>query len=152
MTTGILNAKHSGSATCAVLCKLSNGLILESGYSLTAGGVSRSAEYRRVTLAGANLVTMQHAEQNPGAPIVSTPFLRAGITVNVEEAFVDKWIKDHADSNIVRNKLVIKCKNLAEAQGMADADHQRKTGWEARSPNEMSAGKHAITKLEREDA
>jgi hypothetical protein len=126
-----LNAGATGVKTCVVCCKLPHGLILESGYSFTTNGaVVRLPEYKRVQLAGANQSTLQIAEQNPGIALVSRPHFRAGITINVDEAFYDKWVKDHADSNIVKNRQIWKCKSLAEARGMSTDDSERKIGVE----------------------
>jgi hypothetical protein len=140
MITGILNAKHSGSATCVVCCKLPNGLILESGFLTAPGtvGVSKGPQYKRVVLAGANLQTMQHAAANNLIP-VSSGITRAGITVNVEEAFFDEWVKKHPNSFIVKNRQIWKCKNLAEAQASVLDDAQRKTGWESRDRETAAA-------------
>jgi hypothetical protein len=127
------NAGATGTKTCVVLNKLPHGLWIEGGYSFQNSNVVRSPEYRRVMLAGANQSSMEFAAENPGVQLVSKKYFKAGVTVNVDEAFYDKWVKDHADGNIVRNKLLIKCRNLAEAMGMAKDDEQRTTGLEPRS-------------------
>jgi hypothetical protein len=138
-----LNAGATGTKTCVVCCKLPHGLILESGYSFTTNGaVVRSPEYKRVKLAGSNQSTLQLAAQNPGLTVVSRPHFRAGITINVDEAFFDKWVKDHADSNIVKNRQIWKCKSLAEAQGQARDDTERTSGVEplAQTKREKDSG------------
>lgn len=150
MSNGILNAGHTGSKTCVVLCKLPHGLILESGYSVKNGNVVRTPEYKRVKLAGSNLVTLQIAAENPGAPVVSTKHVRAGITVNVDESFFDAWAKAHYDSNLIRNRLVTKCENLAEAQAKAMDDAQRPMGMEPR-PQVTKEGKFELKKFDAED-
>ena len=127
-----LNQNDTGVKTCIVLCKSPNGLILEGGYTFVNSTVVRTPSYKRVVLAGANQAARQLAAENPGMMLVSRPHMRAGITINVDEAFFDKWVADHADSNIVRNKMIWKAKSLDEAQGMATDDTERKTGWEAR--------------------
>jgi len=132
------NAGATGK-TCVVLNKLPHGLWIEGGYSFQNSNVIRSPEYRRVLLAGANQSSMEFAAENPGVQLVSKKYFKAGVTVNVDEAFFDKWVKDHADGNIVRNKLLIKCRNLSEAMGMAKDDEQRTTGWEPRSPVTQTA-------------
>lgn len=145
----ILNAGDSGKAVCVVLCKLTNGLIIESGYTVKNGNLARLADYKRVVLAGANKQILAFASQSEQVP-VSPKHLRAGITVNVDEAFFDKWVKDHADSHIVRNKLIWKAKSLAEAQAMVMDDAERKTGWEARE-QKTKEGKFELKKFEVEE-
>lgn len=148
MSTGIADAKHTGT-TCVVCCKLPNGLILESGYSIENGNVVRLATYKRVVLAGANAAIMRLAAETQQVP-VSPKNARAGITINVDEAFYDKWVKDHADSNIVRNKQIWKCKSLSEAQAMVMDDLERKSGWESREQIAKTE-RYDIQKLEREE-
>lgn len=150
MSNGILNAGATGTKTCIVCCKLPHGLILESGYSIKNGNVVRLPEYKRVTLAGSNLTTLQIAAENPGAPVVSSPRVRAGITVNVDEAFFDKWVKDHYDSNLVRNNLIWKCATLAEAQAKSLDDAARPMGMEARA-QVVKEGKFELKKFDAED-
>jgi hypothetical protein len=153
MTTGIINAKHSGSATCAVCCKLPNGLILEAGWIMTPNsvGVSKGPNYKRVVLAGSNAATIQNAKANNLIP-VSSGVTRAGITINVDEAFFDAWVKAHPNSNIVKNRQIWKAKNLAEAQTMVELDAARKNGWESRNREEANpkGSQFEIKQLERE--
>lgn len=153
MTTGILNAKHSGSATCVVCCKLPTGLILESGWVMSphSVGISKGLNYKRVVLAGANQQTVQHAAANHLIP-VSSGVSRAGITINVDEAFFDAWVKSHPNSNIVKNRQIWKCKTLAEAQASVLDDAERKTGWESRDRESLSpkGSQFEIKPLERE--
>lgn len=152
MANGILNAKHSGSATCVVCCKLPNGLILEAGWLMVPNsvGVSKGPNYRRVTLAGANLQTIENAAANNLIPI-SSGVTRAGITVNVDEAFFDAWVKSHPNSNIVKNRQIWKCKTLAEAQASVIDDMKRKNGWESRDPMVGQRGQFEIKKLDLAD-
>jgi len=125
-----LDAGDHGTKTCAVCCLTPGGLILEGGYVFANSNVVRTPSYKRLTLAGPNRAVLELIAQNPGMPLVSSKNFRAGITVNCDEAFVDAWIKSHADSNIVRNRHIWKCKNLAEAQASVAEDFGRRNGWE----------------------
>jgi hypothetical protein len=87
-------------------------------------------EYKRVILAGANQKTMRLARENPGVAMVSHPQMRVGVTENVDEAFFDKWVADHAQSNIVRNGLIFKMKNVREVEARGKDEEQKKTGAE----------------------
>lgn len=110
--------------TCTVGCKLQNGLILESGYTVKHGNVVRLAEYKRVRIHGANQSRLVN-------DVVAAPqFFTAGITEGVDEDFFDKWCKDHQDSNIVRNKLIWKEASKADAQAHAIDTIQQRIGFE----------------------
>jgi hypothetical protein len=150
----ISNGGATSGATCFVLCKLPTGLVIESGYTFPKNGIgiARLPNYKRVILAGANKNILELARQaGPNQVPTSPARMRAGITANVDEAFFDKWVHDHKFSNIVRNKLVWKCKTLAEAQAQAVDDLDRTTGMEAR-PQVQKEGKFELRKFEAEDA
>lgn len=120
----------------SVGCKLPNGLILEMGYKLGLGGSERGVDYKRVELRGAN----QHHVQDGPAPAHFEP----GITHGVDEEFYDAWVKSHADSNIVKNKLIFKSKTHAEAKAQALDVTQRPTGMEPLNANAVA--KSGVTK------
>jgi hypothetical protein len=130
-------------ATVTVGCKLPNGLILESGYTVDNGNVVRTPEYKRLKLNGANQSRFTIVQSldgksvrelaNPKAPL----HLEPGITENVDEAFFDKWVEDHKHSNIVRNKLVWKAKNKSEAKARAIGETQKDIGFEARDQTKL---------------
>jgi hypothetical protein len=119
------------SKICVVGCKLVNGIILESGYSVVDGNVVRLPEYKRVRLAGTNQSRLLSGVTN--APLHLTP----GITENVDEDFFDKWCIDHADSNIVKNKLIWKARNKSEALAKAADETHRDTGFEPRDQTKL---------------
>jgi len=94
-----------GSPTCFVLCKLPTGLVIESGYTFPKNGIgiARLPNYKRVMLAGANKRILELARQSGPNQVPTSPKnMHAGITANVDEAFFDKWVHDHKDSNIVK--------------------------------------------------
>lgn len=137
-------------ATVTIGCKLPNGLVLESGYTVEHGNVVRTAGYKRLKLNGANqnrfqIVNNVREMSNPKAPLHFEP----GITENVDEAFFDKWVIDHRDSNIVRNKLVWKVKNRTEAKARAIGETQNDFGMEPRDPTKLG-GK--VKKFDNSDA
>jgi hypothetical protein len=133
-----LNAGDTGVKTCVVCCKIPSGLIIEAGYTVQGGQLIRLPSYKRVRLQGPNAHTLAAAAA-AGAIPVSRPYFTAGITVNVDEAFFDKWVADHREGNIVKNRQIWKCKSLAEAQGQVTDDTQRKIGLEPRTPLTQSA-------------
>jgi hypothetical protein len=119
--------------TVTIGCRLASGLILESGYTIDKSGFGapvRLPEYKRVILAGANQKTMRLAQQNPGVALVSHPVMRVGVTENVDEQFFDAWVKSHSDSNIVKNGLIFKMKNVREVEARGKDEEQKKTGAE----------------------
>lgn len=118
-------------ATVTVGCKLVNGLILESGYTVVNGNVARLENYKRLRLHGANQGRI--ISEQTKAPLHFEP----GITENVDEAFFDKWCKDHKDSNIVRNKLIWKVTNRAEAKARAVDETKKDTGFEPRDQGKL---------------
>jgi hypothetical protein len=128
-----LNAGHTGTQTCVVLCSIPGGMWLESGYTALPyfGGPIRLPEYRRVQLQGSGAHVIAAAVENGGKTPVARKFMKAGITVNVDEAFFDQWCKDHFDSNLVKNSLIRKAKNFSDAMAQATDETERKTGWEA---------------------
>lgn len=121
-------------AYVAVGCKLSNGLVLESGYSIVNGNVARLPEYKRVRLAGANKSRLISGITK--APLHFEP----GITENVDEAFFDQWCKDHSDSNIVKNKLIWKMPKKSEAIAKAVDLTEQPTGFEPRDQSKLGGG------------
>lgn len=125
-------------------CKLPNGLVLESGYKLENGSIVRTDKYTRVMLAGANQRVAQLVEAG-GVPVAPRD-LMPGITDNVDEGFFDQWVKDHADSNIVRNNLIWKVKNRNEAAAAAKTEVQRKIGLESFDASDKSKVKN-VTKF-----
>lgn len=152
-STEISNGGAKSGATCFVLCKLPTGLIIESGYTFEKNGIgiSRLPSYKRVMLAGANKRILELARQaGPNQVPTSPKNMQAGITANVDEAFFDKWVFDHKDSNIVKNRLVWKCKTLAEAQAQAIDDLERTTGMEARSQVQKE-GSFELKRFDAED-
>ncbi len=118
-------------ASISVGCKLPQGLVMELGYDLVAGGVTRGPNYKRVVLAGAN----QHSIVVGTLRTPSPANLRPGITNNVDESFYDAWVAAHADSNIVKNKLIFKAKNAGEATAQAVDVTKQKTGMEPIDPS-----------------
>lgn len=114
----------------SVGCKLPQGLIIEVGYDLVPGGVSRGPNYKRIELAGAN----QHSTTVGQLRTPSPKDLRPGITNNVPEEIFDAWVAAHADSNIVKNGLVFKARNAGEATAKAADLTQKPTGMEAVDP------------------
>jgi hypothetical protein len=149
----MLNGGTTTGATCFVLCKLPTGLIIESGYTFAKNGIgiSRLPNYKRVILAGANKRILELARQaGPNQVPTSPKNFQAGITANVDEAFFDKWVHDHKFSNIVKNRLVWKCKTLAEAQAQAIDDLDRTTGMEAR-PQVQKEGKFELRPFDAND-
>jgi hypothetical protein len=119
------------SKVCVVGCKLVNGIILESGYAIKDGNVVRLPEYKRVRLQGTNQSRLVNGVTN--APLHLTP----GITENVDEDFFDKWLIDHAESNIVKNGLIWKAKNKSEALAKAADETHEDTGFEPRNPKNL---------------
>ena len=117
--------------TCVVGCKLPNGLIIEMGYDVVAGGVSRTSRYKRQVLNGANQhVTVIGPNRTP-----SQPTLKPGITQNVDEELFDAWLKQHASTFVVRNGLVFKEPNLGEATAHAAEMAQQRIGLEPVDPS-----------------
>lgn len=107
-------------------CKLPQGLIIEMGYKTVPGGTVQGPDYKRVRLRGPN---MHHLA---GAPAPAN--LAPGLTHNVDEAFFDAWVKSHADTNIVKNKLVFKAVDKSEAEARALDVTEQKTGMEPLDP------------------
>lgn len=152
-STEISNGGAKSGATCFVLCKLPTGLIIESGYTFEKNGIgiSRLPSYKRVMLAGANKRILELARQaGPNQVPTSPKNMQAGITANVDEAFFDKWVHDHRDSNIIKNRLVWKCKTLADAQAQAMDDLERTAGMEAR-PQVQKEGKFELRPFDAND-
>ena len=118
-------------ALVTVGCKLPQGLIIEMGYEAVPGGIKKSADYKAVTLNGAN----QHSVLLGSLRTPSPADLRPGITNNVDEAFFDAWVEAHKDTNLVKNKLVFKAKNAGEATAQAADLTKKKIGMEAVDPS-----------------
>lgn len=114
----------------SVGCKLPQGLILEMGYSIEGGNVVQGPDYQRVALNGAS----QHSTIVGTLRSPSPTDLRPGITNGVDEELFDAWVKQHANTNIVKNGLIFKAKNAAEATAMANDLTKKKTGFEPVDP------------------
>jgi hypothetical protein len=110
-------------STVTIGCKLPNGLVIESGYTFASGACIKLPNYKRVMLNGAN-------STKPASVLVAPKEFTPGITENVDEAFFDKWVADHAESNIVKNGLIFKMKNRNEATARAKDESAKTIGFE----------------------
>ncbi len=100
--------------TCTVLCNLPHGYQLE----LTG----RDGKTRTVRLKGQN----SHIGRVVAAPahLVYPP----GRTDNVNKAFMDEWLKRHADLTPVKNGLIVVLKNDKDAEIVSHTLEENPTG------------------------
>lgn len=119
--------------TCSVGCKLPNGLIIELDYKSVPGGIVKGDKYVEIELKGANQHSIIRGINRDPAP----KDLQPGITDGVDEEAFDKWMATHADTKLVKHKLVFKANNRRDAEAIAKEMTPEKMGLEPIDPTKV---------------
>lgn len=129
-------------ATVTVACKIPNGLIAE--VRPEGGGPST-----RVTFIGSGQARRMDSEGNVVTETANV-MLGYGLTPNVDQSFWDAWVKDNADSKLVKEMMIFAMpKAEATRDAARDVGTAVKTGLEALDPNRPPKG---IEKADRKAA
>ncbi|MBS1057164.1 hypothetical protein [Gluconobacter kondonii] len=126
--------------TVTVLCRMPHGLRLRLSPEGDAERRARLSEEKRpdlspvayvkeVEIAGANRAPNYHPKDN-------ILLGRVGRTT-VDKAFWDAWVKQNADSDLVKNRCVFAEQTDARANARADEFKTEKTGFEPLDPEEI---------------
>ena len=112
-------------------CKLPQGCLIEVGYEMGPGGMSKLPNYQRIKLNGAE----QHSLiLGPGVRSASPTNLRPGITQNVPSDVYAEWSKK-GGKNLVRNGIVFCADTLKECEAIAVEMTKERIGMEAVDPS-----------------
>jgi hypothetical protein len=124
--------------TVTVACKLPNGLHIENR-TADASSPSGYGAPARVTLVGS-----EHRRDEMGNPIhaweMSNTF---GLTPNVDADFFDQWMKENAESPLVKNRIVFA--HGKDTRGMTAEFKDVKTGLEGLDPKAPGPGIEPMT-------
>lgn len=133
---------RSAAGFVCVGCKIPNGIILqlshrESQREPVMGGGHRDVDIWRKT-------GDKYTVRGPSIPLGTVPrFIMAGgyaITSGIPEDFWNEWVKQNADSEIVRNKLIIGYPQLDYLQDECLDNEKRVTGLEPIDPSRLPRG------------
>lgn len=119
------------SKVVSVGCKLPQGALLEVGIKVIPGGIIKGEKYKAVKLNGAN----QHAVIEGPLRTPSPAHLRPGITHGVDAEFMAQWMKEHRDTNLVKNHLIFVETEQASAVAHAEELATERTGLEPVDPS-----------------
>jgi len=116
--------RKTGTSTVAVACKLPNGMLLQNcemmevSVPLPGSGYITQKEGRRV----GPVVRLNGFAYPLGIPKAAPtwPIVGGyGITPDVDEAFMTKWMHDHRNDDVVTNRLIFICDSVQLAMGRA---------------------------------
>lgn len=137
------------SATVSIACKIPNGLTLRlfkmtEANELVMGGGSRSVKVAEriggeVTIFG----TAHPVNQAPKCLIVGG----YAITPNVDKDFWDKWIKDNAELDMVKNKLIFAHEKQEMVAGKAKEQRLVRSNMGPLDPETKVNGKYADPRM-----
>lgn len=126
----------SSASTVTVACKVPNGLILRLGKMdetsvPVLGGGMRTEKVWRYTGQKIDIKGPKRAVENgdPESPIADGYALTFGVPADQ----MAKWMEDNADSDVVRNKLIVVHEKRAELKAMTHESRDTRTGLEPMS-------------------
>lgn len=130
--------KKSG-RTVTVACKFPPGLVLQHQKSrkiqvpLMGGGYTEVVEFHRV----GQQVHVRGPGIAHGVKGYRAPELEGGyaLTHKVDGAFFDEWLKQNADTDLVRNKIVFAASESDDVEAEARDNESRVTGFEPVNPD-----------------
>jgi hypothetical protein len=151
-----------GSTTCIVGCKLPNGIILQlsemqdSHESMPLGGVQRVKIGRKIgeqfTLKG-NRVPVGGDGQRiiPDYLILGGVDAGYALTHGIPREFMERWMDQNKDNDIVKNKMVIIANDEASIRSMAKENEAVKSGLEPLDPANppRSIGRHSAIRFQK---
>lgn len=146
----VVASQASGTATVSVACKHPGGLVLyvhdaHNVRELVMGGGSREVQqFQRRPGPGVTLY-------GPAVPFGMAPAsqLAGGyaITPNVSKAFMDEWLKQNADTDLVLNKVVL----VAEGSKIAGLAAEHKDVRSNLEPLEQKDDPRSPKRIEKSD-
>lgn len=122
--------------TVTVACKLPNGLILRTFDMVKttepAPGGTRDFEIARPR---EGQVFINGSRTPPGVQVDHAHVGGYALTTGVDAAFFELWMKQNAESDIVRNKLIFA--HATDTAAVAKENKSRKSGLEPLDPNKL---------------
>jgi len=136
-----------------VACKMPGGVILrlfdmvDHDVPVLGGGVKTS---KIAQMKGEKVKIGGYA-----APIGKVPnFITAGgfaLTPNVDADFFNEWLKQNADSNLVKNKLIFAHEKSEVVERRAREMKDERSGFEALDPDKLPAEVRRIKTMTKKD-
>lgn len=140
--------------TVTVACKLPHGLILRLFQPIAAfeplpgGGVKEITKFEPMHEKGTVLIKGYLEKHTPDQPLAAQGSKYA-LTHGVDKAFFDEWMKQNAQHDAVKNKLIFGSEKPDELKGKIAENAKQRSGLE---PIDMTKLNGKIKSFTKEDA